>query len=98
MKSRIIRRIQVWGCYLPDAPGDLHSGREGVVKSRVSLLKTSLQGEISGLYLQIDFVKVILINSAKSLGHQNFTLTHEFYQGVNGQLNLDIFGHEKYAI
>lgn len=53
-----------------------------MMKTGVSLLKNPLQGKISGLYLQIGSVKVILINSAKSLGHQNFTMAHEFYHAL----------------
>lgn len=50
-----------------------------IMKTGISLLKTPLQGSISGLYLRADSVKVILINSTKSMGHQNFTLAHELY-------------------
>lgn len=35
--------------------------------------------DTSGAYLRLDNVKVIIINTANTLGHQNFTAAHEFY-------------------
>jgi|SRR5690554_3555411 len=53
-----------------------------LMKSRISRLKRPLQGAISGLFLRADSTKVILINSARSLGHQNFTMAHELYHAL----------------
>jgi len=45
----------------------------------ITCVKRPLESSISGATLKTDKVKVILVNSSKSLGHQNFTIAHEIY-------------------
>ncbi len=45
----------------------------------ISCIKRPMRGSISGIFLKADKTTVILINSSKSLGHQNFTAAHELY-------------------
>jgi len=45
----------------------------------ITCVKRPLESSISGATLKTDKVKVILINSSKTLGHQNFTIAHEIY-------------------
>jgi len=45
----------------------------------ITCVKRPLTGSISGVSAKTSKVKIILINSSKSLGHQNFTIAHEIY-------------------
>jgi len=45
----------------------------------ITCVKRSLESNISGATLKTNKVKVILVNSSKTLGHQNFTIAHEIY-------------------
>lgn len=45
----------------------------------ITCIKRPLESSISGATLKTDKVKLILINSSKTLGHQNFTVAHEIY-------------------
>lgn len=56
----------------------------------ISLIKNPLKVDISGIFIKTGRAKVILINSGKTLGHQNFTAAHELYHseyddGLAGQ-------------
>lgn len=46
---------------------------------RITCIKRPLESGISGATLKTRRAKVILVNSRKSLGHQNFTVAHEIY-------------------
>lgn len=50
-----------------------------VISLGITCVKRPLESSISGATLKTDKVKVILVNSSKSLGHQNFTIAHEIY-------------------
>jgi len=50
-----------------------------VISLGITCVKRPLESSISGATLKTDRVKVILVNSSKSLGHQNFTVAHEMY-------------------
>lgn len=57
----------------------------------ISCIKKPLKSDISGIFLKASNVKVILINSNKSIGHQNFTAAHELYhsefdEGLEGRV------------
>jgi len=45
----------------------------------ITCIKRSLESNISGATLKTNKVKIILVNSSKTLGHQNFTIAHEIY-------------------
>jgi len=45
----------------------------------ITCVKRPLESSISGVTLKTNKVKVILVNSSKTLGHQNFTVAHELY-------------------
>jgi Zn-dependent peptidase ImmA (M78 family) len=45
----------------------------------ITCVKRPLESNISGATLKTNKVKVILVNSSKTLGHQNFTIAHELY-------------------
>lgn len=45
----------------------------------ITCVKRALESSISGATLKTNKVKVILVNSSKTLGHQNFTVAHELY-------------------
>lgn len=45
----------------------------------ITCVKRPLDSSMSGATLKTSKVKVILVNSSKSLGHQNFTIAHEIY-------------------
>jgi Zn-dependent peptidase ImmA (M78 family) len=45
----------------------------------ITCVKRLLESNISGATLKTKKVKVILVNSSKTLGHQNFTIAHELY-------------------
>lgn len=50
-----------------------------VISLGITCIKRPLESSISGATLKTEKVKVILVNSSKSLGHQNFTIGHEIY-------------------
>jgi len=50
-----------------------------VTSLRITCVKRPLESKISGATLKTNKVNVILVNSAKTLGHQNFTVAHELY-------------------
>jgi Zn-dependent peptidase ImmA (M78 family) len=50
-----------------------------IVSLRIACVKRPLESKISGATFRTDKVKIILVNSSKSLGHQNFTIAHELY-------------------
>ncbi|MEW6183587.1 MAG: ImmA/IrrE family metallo-endopeptidase [Bacillota bacterium] len=45
----------------------------------ISVIKKPLKSEISGLFMRKQDVALVLINSARTLGHQNFTAAHEYF-------------------
>jgi len=45
----------------------------------ITCIKRPLESKISGATIRTEMVKIILVNSSKSLGHQNFTIAHEIY-------------------
>ena len=45
----------------------------------ITCVKRPLESSISGATLKTNKVKIILVNSSKTLGHQNFTIAHEIY-------------------
>lgn len=45
----------------------------------ISLIITNMKGNVSGFFMRHNIAGLIVINSAKSLGHQYFTAAHEFY-------------------
>lgn len=45
----------------------------------ITCVKRPMESSISGATLKTNIVKVILVNSSKTLGHQNFTIAHEIY-------------------
>jgi Zn-dependent peptidase ImmA (M78 family) len=50
-----------------------------VTALQITCVKRPLESNISGATLKTNRVKVILVNSSKTLGHQNFTVAHELY-------------------
>jgi Zn-dependent peptidase ImmA (M78 family) len=46
--------------------------------SKISCIKKPI-GEMSGIYVNLDNVRVVIINTNRSVGHQNFTAAHELY-------------------
>lgn len=50
-----------------------------VTSLRITCIKRPLESNISGATIKTDKVNVILVNSSKTLGHQNFTVAHELY-------------------
>lgn len=50
-----------------------------VASLRITCVKRPLESTMSGATLKTNKVKVILVNSSKTLGHQNFTVAHELY-------------------
>lgn len=50
-----------------------------LLQNEVSIIIEPLQSDISGLFLRKKTTGVILINSAKMLGHQYFTAAHEYF-------------------
>lgn len=47
--------------------------------SSVTCVYRPLDSGISGIFIRAGSAQVVLINSAKTLGHQNYTLAHELY-------------------
>jgi Zn-dependent peptidase ImmA (M78 family) len=48
----------------------------------ITLVRRPFEGNISGCFVRGKTAKMIVINSARSLGHQNFTMAHEYYHLV----------------
>lgn len=60
-------------------------------RENIALISTPFTGNISGLFMRKGDSGLIVINSARSLGHQYFTAAHEYYhlkynQGMTGRL------------
>ena len=60
-------------------------------REKISLIITSMIGNISGFFLRKVDNGLIVINSTKSLGHQYFTAAHEYYhirydKGMSGKI------------
>jgi Zn-dependent peptidase ImmA (M78 family) len=51
----------------------------------ITCVKRLLESNISGATLKTNKVKVILVNSSKTLGHQNFTIAHELYHCLHDE-------------
>jgi Zn-dependent peptidase ImmA (M78 family) len=49
---------------------------------RITCAKRPLESDLSGIFVRANNAEVVLINSAKSLGHQNFTMAHELYHAL----------------
>lgn len=47
--------------------------------SNKSCIKKPLESDISGIFIRFNNTKVVVINTSKTLGHQNFTAAHELY-------------------
>ncbi len=45
----------------------------------VTIIWRPLSGNVSGCFVRGKYARVILVNSARTLGHQNFTLAHEYH-------------------
>lgn len=45
----------------------------------VTCIKRPMDTELSGVFFSAEKAKVILINTAKTVGHQNFTVAHELF-------------------
>ncbi len=50
--------------------------------SAVTSVYRPLDSGISGIFVRAGSAQVVLINSAKTLGHQNYTLAHELYHAL----------------
>lgn len=50
--------------------------------ANIICLKEPLPDDISGMYTNVDGIKVVIINTAKTVGHQNFTAAHELYHAI----------------
>jgi len=50
-----------------------------LVSLGVTCIKRPLESSMSGATLKTERVQLILVNTAKSLGHQHFTIAHELY-------------------
>ncbi|PSR21826.1 protein of unknown function [Sulfobacillus thermosulfidooxidans DSM 9293] len=50
-----------------------------ITLSNIACVVRPLESNLSGIYVRAGSARTILLNSAKSLGHQNFTLAHELY-------------------
>ncbi|MDA8399871.1 MAG: ImmA/IrrE family metallo-endopeptidase [Actinomycetota bacterium] len=48
----------------------------------ITCVKRPMESQLSGVFVRSGKAEVVLINSAKSLGHQNFTLAHELYHAL----------------
>ena len=62
--------------------GDIHpiNIKSLLLQLKVLTVFTPLDSEnLSGIAIKVENLKVMLINSRRSLGHQNFTIMHEIY-------------------
>lgn len=60
-------------------------------RENISIITTPFEGNISGLFMRKGNTGLVVINSARSLGHQYFTAAHEYYhlkynQGMTSRL------------
>ncbi len=62
--------------------------------SAVTCVYRPLDSEISGIFVRAGAAQVILINSAKTLGHQHYTLAHELYHAL---YDREVAGQPCYA-
>jgi Zn-dependent peptidase ImmA (M78 family) len=60
-----------------------------VISLGITCVKRPLESNISGATLKTNKVKVILVNSLKTLGHQNFTIAHELYHCLYDENLID---------
>lgn len=51
----------------------------------VTCIKRPLQSTMSGATLKTERVRLILVNTAKTLGHQHFTVAHELYHVLHDE-------------
>jgi Zn-dependent peptidase ImmA (M78 family) len=51
----------------------------------ITCVKRPLESAMSGATLKTDRVSVILVNTAKTLGHQHFTIAHELYHCLHDE-------------
>ncbi len=56
-----------------------------LVSLGVTCVKRPLQSSMSGATLKTERVRLILVNTAKSLGHQHFTVAHELYHVLHDE-------------
>jgi Zn-dependent peptidase ImmA (M78 family) len=47
--------------------------------AKISCIRKPLDSDISGIFMRSKHTKVVVINTNKTLGHQNFTSAHELY-------------------
>jgi len=64
---------------------DYFDVRRAVTALQITCVKRPLESKISGATLKTNRVKVILVNSSKTLGHQNFTVAHELYHCLHDE-------------
>jgi Zn-dependent peptidase ImmA (M78 family) len=50
-----------------------------LLAAEISILRKPLKSNISGLFMRKGSAKLILINTARTVGHQNFTGCHEYF-------------------
>ena len=63
-----------------------------------SLVKRPMESSLSGAFLRIGRENIIFINTAKSLGHQNFTAAHElFHAAFDNEINSRGCETEKFS-
>ena len=55
---------------------DVH---RAILSLGITCIKMPLESKMSGATIRSNGTKIILVNSSKSLGHQNFTIAHEIY-------------------
>lgn len=55
---------------------DVH---RAVLSLGITCIKRPLESKLSGATIRSNGTRIILLNSSKSLGHQNFTIAHEIY-------------------
>lgn len=64
----------------------------------ITCIKKPLESKMSGATIRSNMTQIILVNSSKSLGHQNFTIAHEIYhclydEGLRSRVcNVESFG------
>jgi len=56
-----------------------------LVSLGVTCIKRPLQSSMSGATLKTERVRLILVNTAKSLGHQHFTVAHELFHVLHDE-------------
>jgi Zn-dependent peptidase ImmA (M78 family) len=64
---------------------DYFDVRRAVTALQITCVKRPLESKISGATLKTNRVKAILVNSSKTLGHQNFTVAHELYHCLHDE-------------